>query len=39
MNTQTHILIASALFTRSGVGNRARNIAAVGGGLMPDIPI
>ena len=39
MNTQTHILIASALFTRSGIGNRARNIAAVGGGLLPDIPI
>lgn len=39
MNTQTHILIASALFTRSGIGNRARNIAAVGGGLVPDIPI
>ena len=39
MNTQTHILIASALFARSGVGKRARNIAAVGGGLGPDIPI
>jgi hypothetical protein len=39
MNTQTHVLIASALFARSGIGNRARNIAAVGGGLAPDIPI
>ena len=39
MNTQSHIIIASALFARSGVGNKARNIAAVSGGLLPDLPI
>lgn len=39
MNTQTHVLLAAALFTRSGVGNRARNIAAVSGGFLPDLPI
>ncbi len=39
MNTQTHVLIATALFARSGVGNRARNVAAVAGGFLPDLPI
>ncbi len=39
MNTQSHVLLASALFTRSGVGNRARNIAAISGGFLPDLPI
>jgi hypothetical protein len=39
MNTQTHVLLSSVLFTRSGVGMRARNIAAAGGGLLPDVPI
>ena len=39
MNTQSHVLLAVALFTRSGVGNRARNTAAIVGGFLPDLPI
>jgi len=39
MNTQTHILIASALFSKSGSSNTARNIAAASGGLFPDLAI
>jgi len=39
MNTQTHILIASALFSKSGSSNKARNIAAISGGLFPDLAI
>ncbi len=39
MNTQSHVLIASALFTRSGVGTKARNAAAIIGGFIPDASI
>ena len=37
MNTQTHILVAAALFTEPG--QRSRNIAALAGGFIPDLPI
>ena len=39
MNTQTHILIACALFSKSGKENRARNWAVFCGALAPDILI
>lgn len=39
MNTQTHVLIASVLFSKSGTGKTARNISAIGGGLFPDLVI
>ncbi|MCP4182906.1 MAG: hypothetical protein GY761_06265 [Hyphomicrobiales bacterium] len=39
MNTQTHVLIASALFSKSGTSSTARNISAAGGGLLPDLAI
>ncbi len=37
MNTQTHILLASALLTRRG--EKARNIAVVVGAFLPDVPV
>lgn len=36
MHTATHGLVAAALFCRQGRQNRARNIAAVIGGIAPD---
>jgi len=39
MNTQSHVLLASVLFTRSGVGTKARNAAAIIGGFLPDASI
>lgn len=36
MNTQTHLLLASALFTRRGRENRLRNAAVIAGALVPD---
>ncbi|MCP4238883.1 MAG: hypothetical protein GY770_35820 [Aestuariibacter sp.] len=39
MNTQSHVLIASALFSKSGTSSTARNISAVSGGLLPDLAI
>lgn len=39
MNTQTHILIASALFTKNGKVHRQRNTAILLGALAPDILI
>ena len=37
MNTQTHLLLASALLTKRG--EKARNIAIVTGALLPDLPV
>lgn len=37
MNTQTHLLLASALLTKRG--EKARNIAIVAGALLPDLPV
>jgi len=37
MHTATHVLVAAALFARPGRENRARNIAAVAGGFVPDL--
>ncbi len=37
MNTQTHLLLASAVLTRRG--EKARNIAVVVGALLPDLPV
>ncbi|MEP0332702.1 MAG: hypothetical protein ABJM26_17825 [Anderseniella sp.] len=37
MNTQTHLLLASALLTRRG--EKARNVAIVVGALLPDVPV
>lgn len=37
MNTQTHLLVASALLAKRG--QKARNIAIVAGALLPDIPV
>jgi len=39
MNTQTHILVAAAIFARPGRENRARNVAALTGAMAPDIVI
>ena len=39
MNTQTHLLLASALFTRSGRENRLRNAAVMAGAQAPDAVI
>ena len=39
MNTQTHLLLASALFARPGRDNRVRNTAVVAGALLPDAVI
>ena len=39
MNTQSHILIAATLFAKPGKNNRSRNIAAIAGGLLPDLAI
>lgn len=39
MNTQTHLLLASALFSRPGRDNRLRNTAVVTGALLPDAVI
>lgn len=36
MHTATHVLVAAALFARPGRENRARNVAAVAGGVLPD---
>lgn len=37
MNTQTHLLLASALLTKRG--EKARNVAIVAGALLPDVPV
>lgn len=37
MNTQTHLLLASALLTKRG--EKARNVAIVVGAFLPDIPV
>jgi membrane-bound metal-dependent hydrolase YbcI (DUF457 family) len=37
VNTQTHLLFASALLTKRGV--KARNVAIVVGALLPDVPV
>ena len=37
MNTQTHLLLASALLTKRG--EKARNTAIVAGALLPDVPV
>ncbi len=37
MNTQTHLLLASALLAKRG--QKARNIAVVAGALLPDVPV
>ena len=39
MNTQTHLLLVSALFTRPGRENRLRNTAVLCGALLPDAVI
>lgn len=39
MNTQTHLLLASALFARPGRENRLRNAAVLSGALLPDAVI
>jgi hypothetical protein len=39
MNTQTHLLLASALFARPGRENRLRNAAVISGALVPDAVI
>ena len=39
MNTQTHLLLASALFARPGRENRLRNAAIICGALLPDAVI
>jgi len=39
MNTQTHLLLASALFARPGRQNRLRNAAVISGALLPDAVI
>jgi hypothetical protein len=39
MNTQTHLLLATALFARPGRENRLRNAAVVTGALLPDAVI
>ena len=39
MNTQTHLLLASALFARPGRQNRLRNTAVITGALLPDAVI
>ena len=39
MNTQTHLLLASALFARPGRQNRLRNTAVISGALLPDAVI
>ncbi|MDP2121578.1 MAG: hypothetical protein Q8K28_16900 [Hoeflea sp.] len=39
MNTQTHLLLAAALFARPGCDNRLRNAAVVTGALLPDAMI
>lgn len=36
MNTQTHILLAAALFARPGRAHRLRNTAVLAGALLPD---
>ena len=35
MNTQTHLLVATALFARPGRENRLRNAAVITGALLP----
>lgn len=37
MNTQTHVLLGAALFARAGLP--AQSLAAVAGGLAPDLPL
>lgn len=39
MNTQTHLLLATALFARPGRENRLRNAAVITGALLPDAVI
>lgn len=39
MNTQTHLLLATALFARPGRENRVGNIAVITGALVPDAAI
>ncbi|SOE14365.1 hypothetical protein SAMN05877838_0989 [Hoeflea halophila] len=39
MNTQTHLLLASALFARPGPQNRLRNTAVISGAVLPDAAI
>jgi len=39
MNTQTHLLLATALFARPGRDNRLRNAAVITGALLPDAVI
>jgi len=39
MNTQTHMLLASALFARPGRENRQCNATVLGGALLPDAVI
>lgn len=39
MNTQTHLLLATALFARPGHENRLRNAAVISGALLPDAVI
>lgn len=39
MNTQTHLLVASALFARPGRENRPGNAAVIAGALLPDAMI
>lgn len=39
MNTQTHLLLASALLARPGSQNRLRNTAVITGALLPDAAI
>jgi len=39
LNTQTHILIAGALFAKNGKTHRRRNLAILLGALIPDILI
>ncbi len=37
MNTQTHLLLATALLTNRGA--KARNVAVVAGAFLPDLPV
>lgn len=39
MNTQTHVLLASALLARPGGDNRSGNAAVIAGALLPDAVI
>lgn len=39
MNTQTHMLLAGALFAKSGKGNYARNWAIAIGAIVPDAAV